>query len=74
MFSDQCDWQDCISFQLNNPSDPCEACIVNFQSIHSKSSEIKIFARYLEANLLYRHRPYFDDLGIGSTKPLPLIQ
>ncbi|KAL2505755.1 Aspartic peptidase domain containing protein [Abeliophyllum distichum] len=41
------------NFQLNNPSDLLEACIVHSQSTHSNSSEVEMCARYLEANPPY---------------------
>ncbi|KAL2512974.1 Reverse transcriptase Ty1/copia-type domain-containing protein [Abeliophyllum distichum] len=62
------------NFQLNNPSDPLEACIVHSQSTHTYSGEVEMCTRHLEANPLYIRQPRFEELGTSSTKHFLSIQ
>ncbi|KAL2497434.1 RNA-directed DNA polymerase [Abeliophyllum distichum] len=61
------------NFQLNNPSDPLEACIVHSQSTHANSSEVEMCLRYLESNSPYIRRPHFEELDTGEFSTLSVI-
>lgn len=62
------------TFQLQHPADTYEACIMHSQSTHTNSSEIEIYARFMETNSFYARKRNFEELGTGPTKPLPSIQ
>ncbi|XP_022868243.1 uncharacterized protein LOC111387880 [Olea europaea var. sylvestris] len=62
------------AFLLNSTSDAYEACIAHSQLTQSDSIEIETCARFLETNLPYTRKRHFEELGTGTTKPLPSIQ
>jgi hypothetical protein len=61
------------SFTLQNPSDALEACIAYSKSTNSDSEDIEMCARFLESNLPYTRKRYFEELGTGPEKSQPSI-